>query len=251
MERAAGGGAPRILVADDDGGVRTSLAANLQVEGYDVVEASDGRHALELIREQAFDLVLSDVVMPDVNGVEVLKGVKALSPRTPVVLISAFVSESLVTTAVGEGLYAMLYKPVGIPQVLRIVVRALTRRALLVVDDAEPYLQSLAASLRALGLVVETALDGDQALEYARQNGVDACVLDLMLPPPGGIEVCRGLRQLDREMDIIGITGSSDPALLRGITREGVPICLRKPFDVRDLLFALVKARSDATRLRS
>ncbi|HEY3494104.1 MAG TPA: response regulator [Polyangiaceae bacterium] len=251
MRGAEGGAAPRILVADDDGGVRTSLAANLQLEGYDVVEASDGKHALALLREQTFDLVLSDVVMPEVNGVEVLKGAKALSPQTPVVLISAFVSESLVNTAVAEGLYAMLYKPVGIPQVLRIVVRALTRRALLVVDDAAPYLESLAASLRSLGIVVETALDGQQALEYARQNGVDACVLDLMLPAPGGIEICRDLRKLDREMDIIGITGSSDPALLRSITREGVPVCLRKPFEVRDLLFALVKARSDATRLRS
>jgi len=63
--------------------------------------------------------------------------------------------------------------------------------------------------------------------------------------------VCRALQKLDREIDIIGITGSSDPNLLRSITREGVPVCLRKPFDVRDLLFALVKARSASLRMRS
>jgi DNA-binding response OmpR family regulator len=131
------------------------------------------------------------------------------------------------------------------------VVRALTRRALLVVDDAIPYLHSLAASLRALGFVVETAADGDQALAITKRSGVDACVLDLMLPPPGGIEVCRALQRADRDMDIIGITGSTDPNLLRSITREGVPVCLRKPFDVHDLLFALVKTRSDGTRMRS
>jgi DNA-binding NtrC family response regulator len=234
----------RILVAEDDGGVRVGLVANLELEGYEVVEAQDGGRALELLDEQRFDLVISDVVMPKANGVEVLRGLRVRWPETPLVLVSAFVSETLIAAAVSDGLYAMLYKPVGMQTVLRTVGRALARRPLLVVDDAEEYAVSLAASLRLLGMQVETAFDGPSALAAAERAGVDACILDLMLPPAGGVELCRQLRKRDPQMDIIGITGGSDPNLLRGIAREGVTTCLRKPFDVNSLLAALVKARS-------
>lgn len=241
----------RILVAEDDGGVRVGLVANLELEGYEVVEAHDGAHALELLDGQRFDLVLSDVVMPKANGVEVLRGLRQRAPETPLVLVSAFVSESLVNAAVNEGLYAMLYKPVGMQTVLRTVGRALARRPVLIVDDAEEYAASLAANLRALGMLVETAHDGESALAVAAQCGVDGCVLDLLLPPPGGIELCRQLKQLYPDIDVIGVTGASDANLLRSIAREGVPVCLRKPFDVSALLLALVKARSKNGQIAS
>jgi two-component system response regulator HydG len=245
------GASGRILVAEDDGGVRVGLVANLELEGYEVTEAQDGARALELLAEREFDLVISDVVMPKANGVEVLRGLKARSVETPLVLISAFVSESLVNAAVEEGLYAMLYKPVGMQAVLRIVGRALSRRPVLLVDDALDYARTLAESLRARGMAVETAADGPSAVATAeRLGGVDACILDLMLPPAGGVEVCRQLRQLDGTMDIIGITGSTDPNLVRGLAREGVSVCLKKPFDMSSLLFALVKARSNGHALR-
>ncbi|HEV8245492.1 MAG TPA: response regulator, partial [Polyangiaceae bacterium] len=233
----------KILVADDDDGVRAGLAANLEVEGYQVVEAVDGGQALALIREQRFDLVISDVVMPVANGVEVLEYLKLESPETPLVLISAFVSETMVSRAVSRGLYTMLYKPVGMGDVLRIVDRALARRALLIVDDAEPYLASLSAALRSVGMLVEAAADGPSALAYAGQNRVDVCILDLVMSAPDGVETCQALRSIDRDMDIIAITGSSDPELVRRITRHGVAACLRKPFEINDLLSAIVKAR--------
>ncbi len=236
--------APRILVADDDEGVRAGLAANLEVEGYQVTEAADGGEALSLIQQQRFDLVISDVVMPVANGVDVLKGLKHTSPETPLVLISAFVSESMVTTAVNEGLYTMLYKPVGVSEVLRIVARALARRALLVVDDAEPYLASLAASLRSLGMIVEATTNGQSAVAFAENNAVDVCILDLVMSSPDGVETCHELKRIDRDMDIIAITGSSDPEIVRRITRQGVAVCLRKPFEIKDLLTAIVKTRS-------
>jgi two-component system response regulator HydG len=235
----------RILVAEDDGGVRVSLVANLELEGYEVTEAQDGSRALELLDAQRFDLVISDVAMPKVNGVDLLRGLRLRWPETPLVLISAFVSEPLIAAAENLGLYAMLYKPVGMQTVLRTVGRALARRPLLVVDDAEEYATSLAENLRALGMSVETAFDGVSALAAAERHGVDACILDLMLPPAGGIELCRQLLRHDPEIDIIGITGASDPSLYRGIAEEGVSACLRKPFDVNSLLKALVKARSN------
>jgi DNA-binding response OmpR family regulator len=117
---------------------------------------------------------------------------------------------------------------------------------LLVVDASPEPLSSLVEGLRARGTAVVTAVDAASALAAAERHGVDACVLDLMLLPCGGLDVCRQLRRLDREMDIVGITGPSEPHPVGEIAREGVGVYLRKPFEVTSLLFALVKARSNA-----
>src|SRR6202012_2793365 len=101
----------KILVADDDDGVRAGLVANLELEGYDVTEARDGAEAMRVIAEQPFDLIVSDVVMPAATGVEVLSALRKQRLDTPLILISAFVSEALVTRALGDGLFAMMYKP--------------------------------------------------------------------------------------------------------------------------------------------
>jgi DNA-binding NtrC family response regulator len=231
------------LVADDDDGVRLSLAANLELEGYRVTEAVDGGHALSLIESEAFDLVVSDIAMPVATGVDVLHGLKAKSPDTPLILISAFAAEALIGRAVSEGLYAILYKPVGVSEILRVMARALKKGTVLLVDDSESYLHSLAASMRAVGFNVEAAPDGQSAIKFAQTNAVDVCVLDLMMSPTDGVTTCEALRAIDAGMDVIAITGAANSEMVRRIMRQGVSTCLRKPFDVRDLLGALVKVR--------
>jgi CheY-like chemotaxis protein len=119
------------------------------------------------------------------------------------------------------------------------------------VDDAEPYAASLAAALTAVGIEVQAVSDGQSAIAFAQQNTVDVCILDLMMTPTDGVETCQALRAIDRDIDIIAITGSSDPELVRRISRQGVSVCLRKPFEVRDLLGAIVRARSASLRKKS
>jgi two-component system response regulator HydG len=237
---------PRILVADDDESVRIGLAANLELEGYQVTEAADGGEALELIERTEFDLVISDVVMPVANGVEVLRGLKQLRPEVPMILISAFVSEALVSSAVNEGLYTMLYKPVGMSDVLRVVERALARKWLLVIDDARSFAQGLSDSLRSVGMLVETVFEPESAIAFAKTNAVDVCVLDLLSEPEDGFALLEALRAVDRNLDVVAITGSSDPEIMRRIFALGVSACLRKPFHVKDLLGSIVKVRGAA-----
>jgi CheY-like chemotaxis protein len=111
--------------------------------------------------------------------------------------------------------------------------------------------ESLAASLSALGIPVQAAGSGDQAVAVARQQPVDVCILDLMMTPKNGVETCRALREIDPGIEVIAITGSTDPELVRDISREGVFGVMRKPFEVHDLLGAIVRARSSSLRKRS
>lgn len=234
----------KILVADDDEGVRVGLVANLELEGYEVAEARDGAEALELIQANSFDLIVSDVVMPSATGVEVLAAVRQQHLDTPFILISAFVSEDLVTRALGDGLFAMLYKPFAMDRILEVVARALRRNVVLIVDDMRAYVSSLADALRSVGMRVETCEDGPSAVEFARNNVVDVCVLDLVMQPLDGIATCEQLQMVNDRMDIIAITGLASNEQVRGIARRGVATCLRKPFDVRELLSAIARVRA-------
>ncbi len=234
----------KILVADDDEGVRAGLVANLELEGYDVSEARDGAEAIQMIGQKAYDLIVSDVVMPSATGVEVLSVVRKQNLDTPFILISAFVSEELVSRALGDGLFAMLYKPFAMDRILEVVARALKRNVVLIVDDTRSYVASLASALRSVGMRVEACEDGPSAVEFARGHDVDVCVLDLVMQPLDGIETCDALQQVNDRMDIIAITGLASNEQVRGMARRGVATCLRKPFDVRELLTAIARVRA-------
>ncbi len=230
--------------------MRAGLVANLELEGYQVVEARDGVEAIALVDREPFDLIVSDVVMPLATGVDVLSAVRRRQLDTPFMLISAFVSEELVSRALRDGLFAMLYKPFAVDRILDVVARALERNVVLLVDDTSAYVSSLAAALRAVGMQVEACEDGHSAVEFARKNGVDVCVLDLVMEPLDGLQTCEALQALDARMDIIAITGLASNEQVRGIARRGVATCLRKPFEVRDLLTAIARVRGATTAKR-
>jgi len=234
----------KILVADDDEGVRVGLVASLELEGYEVAEARDGTEAIRLIGANSFDLIVSDLVMPSATGVEVLSAVRRQHLDTPFILTSAFVSDELVTRALADGLFAMLYKPFAMDRILEVVARALKKNVVLIVDDTHAYVTSLADALRSVGMLVETREDGPSAIAFARSNIVDVCVLDLVMQPLDGLETCEQLQMVNDRMDIIAITGLATNEQVRGIARRGVATCLRKPFDVRELLSAIARVRA-------
>ena len=234
----------KILVADDDEGVRVGLVANLELQGYEVAEARDGAEAIQLIGANSYDLIVSDVVMPSATGVEVLAVVRKQRLDTPFILISAFVSEELVTRALGAGLFAMLYKPFAMDRILDVVARALRRNVVLIIDDTRSYVSSLADALRSVGMRVETRENGPSAVEFARNNVVDVCVLDLVMQPLDGLQTCEELQVVNDRMDIIAITGLASNEQVRGIARRGVATCLRKPFDVHELLMTIARVRA-------
>ncbi len=122
----------RLLVVDDDEGLRSFLEAALASEGHDVTLAVDGSDALRRLAMAGFDLVLTDLKMPGVDGLAVLQHVRAEHPGTQVILLTAHGTVETAVEAMKGGACDFLQKPVGSPRELRLVVaRALERRALL------------------------------------------------------------------------------------------------------------------------
>jgi two-component system, NtrC family, response regulator PilR len=115
----------RILVVDDERGMRELLELLLIKKGYDVQCAESGQEALELIRSASFDLVITDIRMHPVNGLEVLKQCKTISPRTVVIMISAYASTTLAVEAMNEGAYDYFPKPFNNDEILSVIANAL------------------------------------------------------------------------------------------------------------------------------
>lgn len=103
--------APRLLVADDEWTVVELLVSFLRGKGYQVAPAYDGREALDLFNSQPFDLVLSDLRMPTIGGLQLLEELKRTKPQVPVVLISGYGDVETVVKALKAGAENFLSKP--------------------------------------------------------------------------------------------------------------------------------------------
>ena len=153
---------PRALVVDDQPAFRRLVARILSDDGFAVREASDGRRALELALAEPFDLVVSDVKMPRLDGLGLLARLRAERPALPVVLVTAYGSISSAVDAMRAGAFDYLSKPLGDPDDLRVVAsRALAHRDALLSerqgDDGEALVYRDPGMERVMALVARVA----------------------------------------------------------------------------------------------
>ncbi len=120
----------KILVVDDEQSLRDVLSIMLKRAGYAVTSAMDGEEAIELLNKEIFDLVITDLRMPKIDGMEVLKAVKSASPETVVLIITAFASAESAVEAMKQGAYDYLTKPFQVDEVQLIIRNALEKRRL-------------------------------------------------------------------------------------------------------------------------
>jgi len=120
----------KILIVDDERSMRDVLSIMLKRAGYGVTAAADGEEAVEQIGKEIFDLVITDLKMPKLGGMEVLKAVKEVSPETVVLMITAFASTESAVEAMKRGAYDYLTKPFQVDEVQLIIRNALEKRRL-------------------------------------------------------------------------------------------------------------------------
>lgn len=101
----------RILIVDDTKNIRFMLTKCLELEGYQVTAASDGREALELFEKESFDLAFLDIKLPEVRGTEVLRRIRELGITTPVIIITAYATVKNAVDCTKMGAVAYLQKP--------------------------------------------------------------------------------------------------------------------------------------------
>lgn len=116
---------PSILVVDDDDILRSVLRAFLRAEGFQIFTAASGPEALEIVNKEPLDLMISDIRMRPMNGIELLRAVKQSHPQLPVIMLTAYSSRDTAREAEQLGAFAYLAKPFTNDEVTRIVKDAI------------------------------------------------------------------------------------------------------------------------------
>ena len=148
---------PRVLVVDDEPQVRAMIGSTLDRHGFDVELASSGRRALELLDSSNFDLVLTDIVMQDVNGIALLERIHSQQPDLPVVMVTAVHDIGVAIDSMRRGAYDYLLKPFEREHLMSTVRRALDHRQVL--QESQNYQQSLEQMVRARTEMLRHAME--------------------------------------------------------------------------------------------
>ena len=118
----------KVLVVDDEQGMREFLTMLLEKQGHRVITAAEGEQALQLVAEQTPDLVISDLRMPNVDGIGLLAGIRKQYPELPVILVTAYASSDSTIQAMRLGADDYITKPFRIEEIRLVVEKALARR---------------------------------------------------------------------------------------------------------------------------
>ena len=211
-----------ILVIEDNPITRKMVRVTLESEGHRVLEAPDGRTALETMGRQVPNLILQDLLLPDMSGLDLVRSLRQLpgGKETPIIAFSGLLSKIEEARSVRAGFTDYLFKPVLPSRLVELVEEYLPparpaaippgepRRILLVDDD--PIQRKLSTILLTeLGFQVTSAGDGAEALQQARGSPPDAILCDVVMPRMNGLDFCLALRQEPKLMHIPVVLASS------------------------------------------
>ena len=120
-----------VLVVDDEAIIREGLKRILEHKGYNVASSASGQHALECMQKENFGLVITDLKMPGMSGMEVLKAIKVLQPEVPVIIITGYSTVDTAVEAMKNGAFDYIAKPFTPDQILEKVSKALEQKAMI------------------------------------------------------------------------------------------------------------------------
>ena len=152
---------PIVLVADDDRSILDILRLGLQVKGYEVLTASDGRAALQVLERSHPDLVFLDIEMPQLTGIEVLKRLRKNWPALPVIIMTAHGTIRLAVDAMKEGATEFITKPFEMEQLVLVIQKALEREGMrreieVLRSEVEGHYETITSVNKDMQLIVST-----------------------------------------------------------------------------------------------
>jgi CheY-like chemotaxis protein len=235
-----------VLVADDDRDIAELVKLHLERSGYRVMTVGRGVEVLETARRHGPDLIVLDILLPDMDGRAVLEALKS-EPGTadiPVLVLSVVEDDGV---AFDLGAAGYLTKPISETELLQAVQAAFGRRGrVLIVEDELDTIEMMRVALRRVGYTVDVAAEGYEALSLARRWRPQAILLDLRLPGMDGYEA---LTHLKRSPATEGIPIVVTSAHVTNPEKEekqlkalGVVSFLPKPFTVHELVTEIDQA---------
>jgi DNA-binding NtrC family response regulator len=242
----------KVLLIEDDETARTQLAKYIGKEGFQVIQAENGRVGLDMFHAENPDIVLTDMKMPDVDGMEVVHTVKRLAPEVQVIVFTAFGEVDTAVAVLREGVLDYLKKPIDLDLLSIAMGRAREKIAvnkegyfyphILLVEDEEIPRKKLKRVLEKEDWKVFEACDGIEALEQFRLTRFDVVLTDLKMPRMDGLQALVEMRKMSDNFEAIILTGYGDERSAIEAMRSGAMNFLKKPIDLDQMIVSVEKA---------
>lgn len=227
----------RIFVVDDDRELLDLIARVLKSDGHTVVTASRGAEALQRALMEDFDLLLCDLMLPDLNGTEVIRALKAQSPDLPVIVISALAPSDWKEQCLDAGATGYLQKPLFIEDLrteLQLVQQGRAELTVWLVDADAIHRRRVQRELSGQGCGVHTWSEATEALADDARDGHSPSLLLVDARDTAAVALIQEAAHRGAAAMAFGegITPDREDSLLRA----GAAMCLHKPLDTAALL---------------
>lgn len=231
----------RILVIDDDTAALDLMRFYLQKHGFEVLTAETGDEGLQLTTDQQFDVMLTSLRLPDMDGVELVKRCQRASPETEIILTTTYCSVSVAIEAIQAGAFFFMETPTSEDHTLHLINQAISsraqkagimqssagwkdrfahyisngtnlkhsnkpRRGILVVHGERNFLDSLQISLLELGFDIVTARNGEKGLKLSVNYQFDVAIISMFLPDMDGFKLVKDFESRSPQTRIIILT---------------------------------------------
>jgi DNA-binding NtrC family response regulator len=235
----------KILVVDDNTKYCESVLDVLEIEGYEAVGVHDGFKAIEAIDKDSYDLVLMDIKMPRMDGIDTFKKLKEISSKIPTIMMTAFALEDRIREGLRTGVFGAFQKPINYERLFCSIERAFPDGALVMIaDNNKESCFGLRDVLVEKEYRVVTAREGEIAVQLVREKRFDIIILDNQLPDINDIKTYQTIRSIRPDVPVISVTESEEEA--GGIDNKSVGkdiyAYLEKPLDMDRLLGVMQKA---------
>lgn len=233
----------KILIVDDDKDMTTTLTLILSEEGYEATSAKDGQEAIKIVSEKRFDLILMDIRMPGLNGVETYKEIRKIRPGVPVAMMTAYSVESLVKEALEHNAREVIYKPFDTEKLLELIGRLKEGTLISIVDDDPAISAKMRDYLEEKGYHVHITTNGIDALELFKKKMFHIVFIDIEIPPSNGLDTYLKIKEINpKTTAVILAEYQKRPKILAGeAIKHYAFTCLYKPFETDEVLRIIEK----------
>lgn len=228
----------KVLVVDDDPNLTDLLVDTLSAIGYEPHSAGSAHEALDVLAKMPIDLVISDINMPEMSGIELLQEIKKKNRRLPVMLITGIGSDGIKAQAYSKGADGFLAKPFRIGTMeseIGKMLSSLRKRRIVVIDDNEEFLASLCQRLEEGDNEVHAFTTVKDTTTYLTENPVDLVITDLKMPDGDGISLISQLHDRFPNLPVVMVSAYATDDLVERIRQSGVQKFLTKPVNFSEL----------------
>ena len=194
---------------------------------------------LKKSRVKKFDIVLMDIKMSTMNGIECFKKIKKIRPQTTVMMMTAYAAQDLIADALKDGIYGIWYKPVEIKGVIELVEKTPKKGAmLLIVDDDLSTSETLVGLLQNKGYRLIQVSNGEEAKRKVKEEDFELVFVKSKMPVMNGLETYLELRRIKPHIKTIMTTSYCQEveAIVEEAIRNDLYTCLYKPLKIDSLL---------------